>query len=235
MASSWPAPAAIPPRTSARTTTPSSIPRTQRSDSRRALPAPASVGVLMSASVSTPVQKRTIIRAQRRHLAADRKRQAAKARAEQQEQRDEAIAPRAQRLPVLGRNGEILRGARVERDGVSFRRSNPIRNMVQRGRGKEAPLLEKRHADAADRLLAAWEMAGGGITFGVASYGGRLSAMPTTGTLSDAVLRGVNAQIAARTELEGAKTVLGARWGALFSVVIAGIDVSAWGAACNMN
>jgi hypothetical protein len=190
----------------------------------------------VSVSVSQQKQQlRTVARDQRRHLAAEKKRQAARQRAEQQEARDEQVAPRVQRLPVLGRDGEVLRGARLERDGVSFRRSNPIRNIVARGRNKENPLLSKRHSDAADRLLAAWEMAGGGITFGVASYGVKLSSMPTTGTLSDAVLRGVNAQIDARRELEGVKTVLGARWGALFSIVIAGIDISAWGEAVGMN
>jgi hypothetical protein len=54
----------------------------------------------------------------------------------------------------------MLRGARVERDGVVFIRSNPIRRMVTRGASKTNPLLEKRHADAADRLLTAWEEAG---------------------------------------------------------------------------
>lgn len=189
----------------------------------------------MSASVQPKEQPRTVARDRRRQLATEKKRQAARQRVEQQEARDEAIAPRAQRLPLLGRDGEVLRGARLERDGVSFRRSNPIRTMVMRGLNKENPLLSKRHSDAADRLLAAWEMAGGGITFGVAKYGVKLSSMPTTGTLSDAVLRGVNAQIDARRELEAIKTVLGARWGALFSIVIGGIDVSAWGQAVGMN
>jgi hypothetical protein len=146
-------------------------------------------------------------------MAAEKKRQAARRRAEQQEARDEAIAPRAQRLPVLGRDGEIVRGARVEPDGVVFIRRNPIKTMVARGQNKENPLLSKRHADAADRLLTAWETAGAGVTFGVANYGGRLSGTPQTGTISDGVLHGINRQIDARRELEAVKTVLGARWG----------------------
>jgi hypothetical protein len=181
------------------------------------------------------LQEKQIARAQRRHMAAERKRQEAKRRAEWQEQRDEQIAPAVQRLPVLDRNGEVIRGARVERDGVVFVRSNPIRRMVAMGSKKDHPLLTKRHADAADRLLAAWTEAGAGVTFGVSAYGGRLSATPETGTISDAVLRGVNRQIDAKAEIEAVKTVLGTRWGALFSVVIHGLDVRVWGAACGMN
>jgi hypothetical protein len=138
-------------------------------------------------------------------------------------------------LPVLGRDGEIVRGARLERDGVVFIRRNPIKRMVARGQNKESPLLSKRHSDAADRLLTAWETAGSGVTFGVANYGVKLSSTPQTGTISDGVLHGINRQIDARRELEAIKTVLGARWGALFSVVVAGIDVSAWGEAVGMN
>ena len=78
------------------------------------------------------------------------------------------------------------------------------------GSKKDHPLLTKRHADAADRLLAAWTEAGAGVTFGVSAYGGRLSATPETGTISDAVLRGVNRQIDAKAEIEAVKTVLGA-------------------------
>jgi hypothetical protein len=189
-------------------------------------------------SVSVVQQKqqvRAATRTVRRHAAAEKKRRDAQIKAEQQEARDEAIAPRAQRLPILGRDGEVIRGARLERDGVVFIRRNPIKTMVARGRNKESPLLSKRHSDAADRLLIAWETAGAGVTFGVANYGGRLSSTPQTGTISDGVLRGVNRQIDARREIEAIKTVLGARWGALFSIVIAGIDISAWGEAVGMN
>src|SRR3954452_20171425 len=59
----------------------------------------------MSASTSTASTKqqlRTVARAQRRHLAAEKKRQAARQRAEQQEQRDEAVAPRVQHLLGCG-------------------------------------------------------------------------------------------------------------------------------------
>src|SRR5947209_5105125 len=60
----------------------------------------------MSASTSTAStkQQRTVGRDQRRHLAAEKKRLAARQRVEQQDARDEAVAPRAQRLPVLGRD-----------------------------------------------------------------------------------------------------------------------------------
>jgi hypothetical protein len=192
----------------------------------------------MSASTSTASTKqqlRTVARAQRRHMATEKKRQAARQRAEQQEQRDEAVAPRAQRLPVLGRDGEVVRGARLERDGVVFIRRNPIKTMVARGRNKGSPLLSKRHSDAADQLQRAYEEGGEGVTAGVANYNVKIGGASSTGVIADGVLRGVNRQIAARTEIEGVKTYLGGRWGAVYSVVIAGLSVIAWGEAVGMN
>jgi hypothetical protein len=57
----------------------------------------------MSATTSTNSvkQQRDVARAQRRHMAAAKKREAARQRAAQQEARDETVAPRAQRMPVL--------------------------------------------------------------------------------------------------------------------------------------
>jgi hypothetical protein len=138
-------------------------------------------------------------------------------------------------LPVLGRNGEIIRGARLERNGISYRRNNPIRTMVARSQNKESPLLSKRSADAADRLAAAWEMAGKGVTFGVSSYEPRTASSPQTGSISDGTPRIVNQQIQAHREIEGIKTVLGARWGAAFSIIIVGIDVSSWAGMVGMR
>jgi hypothetical protein len=158
---------------------------------------------ILSANVAPPKPNpRTIVRAQRRQQVAERKRQAARAKAEHEEARDEQIAPRAQRLPVLGRDGEVIRGARVERDGIAFIRSNPIRRMVLRGRSKEQPLLTKRHADAADRLQTAWTEAGEGVTAGISHYGVKLASTPQTGVIAASVLAGVHRQVMARKEIE---------------------------------
>jgi hypothetical protein len=172
----------------------------------------------MSASTSTASTKqqlRTVARAQRRHMATEKKRQAARQRAEQQEQRDEAVAPCAQRLPVLGR------------DGIVFVRSNPVKRMVARGQGKDRPLLSKRHADAADRLLRIWEE-GASVTAGVAHYGVRLSGTSTSGEIADGVLRGINRQIAARAEIEGIKTRLGASSLSELSCQVANLAMPEW-------
>jgi hypothetical protein len=138
-------------------------------------------------------------------------------------------------MPVHNCNGQVIRGARVERSGVTFIRFNPIRRMVARGQGKEAPLLTKRHADAADRLLAAWTEAGEGVSHGTASYNVKIVDPASSGMIADGVLRSIHRQIAARMEIDEIRAQLGVRWSVLYSVVIAGIEVSAWGAASGMN
>jgi hypothetical protein len=100
------------------------------------------VGVHHVASTATPAQQaRAAAHAARRRQAAERRARDARIKAEQQEQRDEQIAPAVQRLPVLNRNGAVIRGARLERDGIAFVRSNPICRMVAIGSNKEHPLL----------------------------------------------------------------------------------------------
>jgi hypothetical protein len=115
----------------------------------------------------------------------------------------------------------------VERDGIVFIRSNPIKRMVARGQGKDRPLLSKRHADAADRLLCVWEE-GASVTAGVAHYGVRLSGTSTSGEIADGVLRGINRQIAARAEIEGIKTRLGASSLSELSCQVANLAMPEW-------
>jgi hypothetical protein len=190
----------------------------------------------MSASIQLKPPSRAATDKQRRKaVAADRKRQAAAAARLRDEARDELLAPKIQRLPILGRDGEVIKNARLERDGISFRVSSPIRRMVALSKGKEAPLLRKPHADAADRLRMAYEECSGGVSWGVSNYEQRASGTPQTGVIAAAVLRGVHRQMAAHTEIEAARTHLGPLWGAVFSVAISGIDISAWAEAVGMR
>ncbi|MGA9608882.1 MAG: hypothetical protein WBR21_17915, partial [Rouxiella badensis] len=96
----------------------------------------------MSASLKSTVATRQA----KRHAVAERKRLAAVEARKRDEARDELIAPRSQRMPVLGRDGIPIRGARIERDGCCFVRSNPVRHMVARSRHREAPLITKKHS-----------------------------------------------------------------------------------------
>jgi hypothetical protein len=187
----------------------------------------------MSAALQPKASPRATDKQRRKAVAADRKRQAAAAARIRDEARDELLAPQIQRLPILGRDGEVIKNARLERDGISFRVSS--RHMVARSKGKEAPLLRKAHADAADRLRMAHEECAGGVSWGVSNYEQRSSDTPQTGVITTAVLRGVNRQIAARAEVEAIRAHLGPLYGAVFSVAIAGIDVAAWAEAVGMR
>src|SRR3954447_26720414 len=71
-------------------------------------------------------QRRDDKRQERRIAAVERRRAEAKAKAERDEARAEQLAPKVQRLPVYGRDGQVLRGSRVEQSGLTMVRSNPI-------------------------------------------------------------------------------------------------------------
>src|SRR3954447_22046466 len=123
-------------------------------------------------------------------MAAEKKRHSARQRAEWQEQQDEKIAPRAQSITVYARDGvTVLRGPRLERDGVTMIPSNPIKRLAARSRKKEFPTIGPVHQAAAERLLVDWEEGHGGISFGCANYGERTGGVtPKTGYISDAVI-----------------------------------------------
>jgi hypothetical protein len=130
-----------------------------------------------------------------------------------------------------------LRGPRVERDGLTFTVSNPIRHLVSRSKGSERPMFTKRHADAADILRHAWEEAGAGVSVGVAQYDRvRGSNIPQTGYISDAALAALDHQIDQREKITRARAWLGEYlWRPIVVVVINGIDASTWAAQDKLN
>ena len=68
------------------------------------------------------ILRRIAKRQERRQAAAERRKAEAKA---------EHLAPKVQRLPVYGRDGQMLRGARVEQAGATMVRSNPVKQLQQ--------------------------------------------------------------------------------------------------------
>ncbi|MFL5285976.1 MAG: hypothetical protein ACJ8AW_34615 [Rhodopila sp.] len=66
----------------------------------------------------------------------------------------------------------MLRGARVEQQGVTMIRSNPVKRLAARSRSKEFPTIGEAHVTAADRLLTDWE--GDRRRFGGSGGNGRL-------------------------------------------------------------
>ena len=181
---------------------------------------------------TTRRQQKAADRRRRGQEIAARKRDADRIAAENEERRRESIVPAVQRNPVVAPDGTVLRGARVEPDGLAFRVSNPIRHLVARGdkrSGTNLPLITKEHALAADRLSIAWEEGGRSVTMAACAYGERSGGgTVTSGSPSDAVLMAVARQNRRRAEFEGAKTWLGGLFPVLDAVVLRGIDVTSW-------
>ena len=185
-----------------------------------------------AAGTMTRRQRKAAERRRRAQELAARKRDADANAARIEEQRQERIAPAVQRNPVVAPDGTVLRGARVEPDGLAFRVSNPIRHMVARGEKREGanlPLITRAHEVAADRLAIAWEEGGRSVTMAACAYGERSGGgTVTSGSPSDAVLQAVGHQNRKRAEFEAARTWLGSLFPVLDAVVLRGIDVTSW-------
>jgi hypothetical protein len=184
-------------------------------------------------------RRKSAERAKRRAGEAQRRQEAQRRAAEEAEQKAEAIAPRVQREPVLSPDGTMLRGPRLEPDGLTFKVSNPVRHLEQRGRRRaeagDMPAVREAHVVAAERLLAAWHEGADGVGIGASNYGERTGGTVQSGTISDAVLATVGRQVKARQEVGAAQTFLGALWPAVHAVVIRGIDVTSWATAARLD
>ncbi|MDR3474446.1 MAG: hypothetical protein P4M09_22585 [Devosia sp.] len=183
----------------------------------------------------TKRQRRLAERRRRRLETAERERIASVARAEKEEERAEKIAPAAQRKPVSSPDGTVVRGARLEPNGLTFKRSNPLCHLAARSRGMEVPLITRVHVDAAERLLAAWEDGMGSIGLGASNYEPRAGGAVQSGYISEAILGAIRHQVAARCHVEAAMAFLGGLWPVIYAVVIQGIDASSWATTARMN
>jgi hypothetical protein len=178
---------------------------------------------------------RTIKRSERARARAVRKR----ARDQAQEERDEAVAPLAQRVPVTrmeqqsdGSVREVeVKTARLVRDGVSFRVACPIEYLVKQGRRREAnggaATINVRHLAAVKVLSKAWELSQT-ITAGVSGYDQKISGVPQTGYLSEAQLKRIRAQQRAAREVGACRIRLGGLWTVVEAIGLRGQTVTAW-------
>jgi hypothetical protein len=197
------------------------------------IPAPTS----SQASPPTPQTVRRLQRRQdRRRIAVQQRQERAKARKLAEEARAEQLAPQVQRITVYARDGKtVLRGPRVEQQGVTMIRSNPVKRLAARSRSKEFPTIGEAHVTAADRLLTDWEEGHGSIGHGCMNYAERTSTSNTPGSISDAVIAAINTQTDARDNIVRVQERLGALWPVIHAVVICNVDPSAWGEAQGMN
>jgi hypothetical protein len=186
------------------------------------------------ATPAPQILRRLARRQERKHLAAERRRAETKAKAEREEARAEQLAPQAQRMAVLGRDGKVLRGPRVEQQGITMVRSNPVKRLAARSRHKDFPTLGETHVIAADRLITAWEECHGSPVQ-CTNYSERSSGRGTPGDVSSATIAAANEYVRARDEILRIQARLGALWPVVHAVVICNIDPSAWGDAQGMN
>lgn len=198
-----------------------------------------------------------------RALAAEQRRIAAEMAAERQEALDEAIAPSVQRKPVLTRprakpdvveylgkglgqkimkgavideGGDVLRAARVERDGVAFVRANPlawIAAKTERGQGMFRP----EHIAAAKRLVTVWDAVGLGIGPASVDLGmprATRASAPHTPPQHAALVK----QVAQQDEIKLVYNYmrgLWPMWECLHGVVIRGTSPTAWAVSVHIE
>jgi hypothetical protein len=147
---------------------------------------------------------------------------AAKRAAETEEARQEAIAPAAQRKAVVDASGDVIRQARVEPDGLAFKRSSPLCHLFKRGSISIVQLA------AGARLLQTWEDGGRSVGMGASNYGERTSSSPQSGWLAESVRAALAAQNRSRDEFMAAAHYCGPAFPILEGVVLDGMDVTAW-------
>lgn len=172
-------------------------------------------------------------RATKRARSAELRRAAKLEAAKRQEDKDEAITPAAQRQPVLTPDGDVLRSARVMRDGVTFIRANPLAQIIS-GIERGNSMFNATHIAAAKRLLNTWDAVGGGIGLGASDWGslrGARGTAPTTPSGHSALV----AQVEQEMELHHVSTCLGALWPCLHSIVLEGMSVAAWAGKKRIN
>jgi hypothetical protein len=185
----------------------------------------------------TPKTTRTI----RRTRAADLRRAARAEAARRQEERDEAVAPAAQRNAVLVASvdpdtGEAiqvtLRAARVQRDGVAFIRADPLRCLVDSA--VKGGMFTAQHVAAAKRLITSWDEVGDGVGLGASDWGSLRGSRGTAPT-EPAGHSSLVAQVAHRMEIEAAHAFIGALWPCLEGIMLRGMSIATWSARANLN
>jgi hypothetical protein len=146
-----------------------------------------------------------------------------------EEEKAEAIAPAAQRKDITNAAGEVVYAARLQRDGVTFIRSNPIKRMYELGKNKgPKATVKEKHLAAVVWLVRIWEDGAEGIGSVPSLMGERTSRSVTTGWISPHVLEALNRQIRARDQFAAAQTWLGSHWPCIRRIALEGADVAVW-------
>jgi hypothetical protein len=164
-------------------------------------------------------------RSQRASERRQRERDAERVRLAEQEARHEAIAPAAQRKPVLDTAGNVVRRAMIEPDGLAFKRSSPLCHLAAR-----QSAITRAHLEAAVQLMRAWEDGGRGVGMGSSNYAERTSGTPQSGYIADSVLASLGQQNRAKAEFLAAHARLGALWPVIQGIVLDGMDLTTWAA-----
>jgi hypothetical protein len=176
--------------------------------------------------------KRTATRVIRRTRAADMRRAAQAEVARRLEASDEAIAPAIQRNAVLDASGAVIRAARVQRDGVTFSRADPLKHLADIA--ERGGMFSAAHIAAARRLVVAWDAVGDGVGLGASDWGS-LRGTRGTAPMTPAGHSSLVAQVEQRIEIEAAWTWLGGLWSCLENVVLRGMSLSAWGVKADIG
>jgi hypothetical protein len=183
----------------------------------------------------TSKPNRADTRTARRAKASELRRAAKAEAAKRQEAAAEAIAPAIQRNAVLDASGEVLRAARVQRDGVAFIRVSPLTWMAANiERHGEDATFSKQHFRSAERLVAAWDAVGDGIGLGASDWGslrGSRGTAPTTPAGHSSLV----AQVEQRLEIEAAHTWMGSLWPCLEDIALRGMSPAAWASKSGMH
>jgi hypothetical protein len=191
------------------------------------------------ADLSADAKTKTLAaRTQRKADARAKARRARDAAAAQREQREEDLAPSAQRHAVMSADGDVVREARVRRDGATFIRTSPLRNMLVCGerrtdRGQMA-IISLEHVIAAERLMICWDLASEGIGLGKSDYGAARGGRGTA-PLAPPGHEALVSQLRHRAELDGARAWLGSLWPVVRDVALKGVGVGAWAANVGMD
>lgn len=184
---------------------------------------------------SQPILRRLVKRQDRKRLAAQQRQERARIRKADEEARAEKLAPQVQRVAVFARDGvTMLRGPRVEQQGVTMVRSNPVKRLAARSRNKEFPTIGDTHVAASDRLLVSWEEAHGSPCQ-CANYAERQGNRSSPGSVSQAAIVAANDFVRARDDVLRVQEYLDGLWPVVHAVVICGIDPSAWGEQQGLN
>ncbi len=128
----------------------------------------------------------------------------------------------------------VLRGPRIERSGITFIRSNPVRNLLDRAKDRrpnsDLPRVTEYHLQATERLLRAHDMGGEGVGLGHSDYsraGVRIN--PQTGYIPDSVINAITTQASAAEECARAKVWLGpVDFAPINALVLKGISFAIW-------